>query len=125
MLDELTRELVRRRDSGLQLDDREHHLAPLGIGNADHRDVADGRMREQLGLDLRGIDVDAARDDEVRRAIGEEQVAVVVEIADVAEREVVAAVARGRLVRVLVVVEAAPPASALRHTSPTTPGAQS
>ena len=37
---------------GCELDDRQHDLAPLGVGHADHRDVADGRMREQLGLDL-------------------------------------------------------------------------
>ena len=77
--------------AGLGLDDGQHDLAPLGVGHADHRGVADGRVREQLGFDLGGIDVDAARDDEVRGAVGEEEVAVVVEVPDVAEREVVAA----------------------------------
>ena len=42
----------------------------------------------QHRLDLGRIDVHAAADDEVRAAVGEEEVAVVVDVADVAEREV-------------------------------------
>ena len=53
-------------------------------------------MAEQHGLDLGRIDVDAAADDQVGAAVGEEQVAVVVDVADVAEREVVAPVGARR-----------------------------
>ena len=49
-----------------QLDDREHALAPVGVGDADGRDVRDGGMLEQDGVHLGRVDVDAARDDEVR-----------------------------------------------------------
>ena len=47
-------------------------------------------MADQHRLDLGRIDVHAAADDEVRAAVGEEEVAVGVDVADVAEREVVA-----------------------------------
>ena len=78
----------RRLDARLRLDDGHHDLAPFVVGHADHADVADRRMAEQHRLDLGRIDVDAAADDEVRAAVGEEEVAVVVDVADVAEREV-------------------------------------
>ena len=81
----------RRLDARLRLDDGHHDLAPLVVGHADHADVADRGMAEQHRLDLGRIDVHAAGDDEVGAAVGEEEVAVVVDVADVAEREVVAA----------------------------------
>src|SRR5262249_39585661 len=41
------------------------HLAPFGIGAADHRDFAHAGMAQQHLLDLARIDVAAARNDEV------------------------------------------------------------
>ena len=87
---------VRRLDAGSQLDDGEHRFAPLLVGHADDRRVADRGVLEQDRVDLGRIDVHAAGDDQVGAAVGEEQVAVVVEVADVAEREVVAAERRLR-----------------------------
>ena len=95
-LDQLGGELIRGLDAGLRLHDGHHDLAPIVVGNADDADVADRRMADQHGLDLGRIDVDAAADDEVRAAVGEEEVAVGVDVPDVAEREVVAASTRRR-----------------------------
>ena len=85
-----------------------HRLAPLVVGHADGGGVADRGVLEQHRVDLGRVDVHAAGDDEVGGAVGEEQVAVVVEVADVAEGEVVAPVRPVGLVRVLEVVEARP-----------------
>ena len=56
----------------------------------------DLRVVQQLGLDLGRVDVDAARDDHVDLAVAQEQVAVVVEVADVADGEEVADAVRRR-----------------------------
>src|SRR5690349_13093680 len=64
-------------------------------------------MLDQDVVDLSWVDVHARRDDEVGAAIGEEEESVLVDEAHVAEREVLAAVRGGRLVAVLVVLEAA------------------
>ena len=63
-------------------------------------------MLEQHRVDLGGIDVHAAGDDEVGGAVGEEEEAVLVDAADVAEGEVVASVGAVGLVRVAEVLEA-------------------
>ena len=63
-------------------------------------------MLEQHVVDLGRVDVAAAEDDEVGAAVGEEEVAVVVDVPDVAQGEVVAAVRRLGLVAVLEVLEA-------------------
>ena len=79
---------------------------------------------EQHGVDLGRVDVDAAGDDEVGGAVGEEQAALVVDVAHVAEGEVVAHVASSAVFGlVLEVVEAARSAGALRQTVPTSPAA--
>jgi len=44
-------------------DDGGHHLAPLVVGPADHRDLADSGMGLDEPLDRLGPDVLAARDD--------------------------------------------------------------
>ncbi len=62
-------------------------------------------MAEQRGLDLGRIDVHAAGDDEVRAAVGEEEVAVVVDVADVAEGEVRLPVRAGGLLGRLEILE--------------------
>ena len=48
-----------------QLHDRLHGLAPLFVGDADAGDVGNGGMLEQHGVDLGGIDVHAAGDDQL------------------------------------------------------------
>ena len=93
-------------DTHPRLDHREHGLAPLLVGDADHGHVGDGRVLEQHGVDLGRVDVHAAGDDQVGRAVGEEQEPVLVDAADVAEREVVAAIGAVGLVRVAEVLEA-------------------
>jgi hypothetical protein len=60
---------------------------------------------EQHGLHLGGIDVHAARDDHVGLTIAQEQVAVVVDVADVAHGEELAGTVRRGLVGIVVVVE--------------------
>ena len=62
-------------------------------------------MREQHLLDLAWVDVHAAADHHVGRAVGEEEVAVVVEVADVADGEGVVAPRALGLLGVVVVVE--------------------
>jgi hypothetical protein len=80
-------------------------FAPLVVRHADRRDIADGGVLDEDGVDRGLVDVHAAGDDHVRGAIGEEQVPVVVQVADVSQREVVAPVRRGGLHRVVVVLE--------------------
>src|SRR5262245_11198255 len=62
-------------------------LAPLVVGDADHRTLGDVGVAEQHLLDLRGGDVLAAPDDRVVAAALDEQVALVVERAPVPGRE--------------------------------------
>ena len=80
-------ELVAGVDAVGRLDDRLDLLAPVVVGDAEHGDVGDLRVREQHALDLGRVDVHAARDDHVGLAVAEEQVAVLVEVADVADGE--------------------------------------
>src|SRR5690348_837423 len=57
-------------------------------------------------LDLAGIDVHAAADDHVAGPVGDEQVAVIVEVADVADGEVLTVPRRRRLLGIVVIAEA-------------------
>ena len=61
-------------------------LAPLVTRNPDHHAVADRRVVEQDRLDLGRIDVHAAGHDHVGLAVAEEEVALLVDVADVADR---------------------------------------
>ena len=74
-------------DVGARLDHRLELFAVALVGHAEHRAVDDGGMREEHLLDLARVDVHAAADHHVGRTVGEEQVAVVVEVADVADGE--------------------------------------
>ena len=87
------------------LDDGLDLLAPVVVRDAEDGGVGDGGVGEQRGLDLGRVDVDAARDDHVDLAVAEEEVAVLVEIADVADGEEVADAVLLRLGLVLVVLE--------------------
>ena len=90
-----------------QLHDGLHLLAEVVVGHAEHRDVGHrGWMHEHV-LGLLRVDVHAAADDREALAVGEVEVAVVVEVADVAEVEpALRAAALGRLLGVAVVLEA-------------------
>src|SRR5215475_10536047 len=55
--------------SRARLDGRVHTLAPIVVGHSKHRHVLNIGMAVQRVLDLRGIDVDARRDDHVALAI--------------------------------------------------------
>ena len=59
-------------------------LAEALVGRGDHADLGDAVEAEQQLLDLLGADVLAAADDDVGHAVGDGEVAVVVEHADVA-----------------------------------------
>ena len=87
------------------LDHRGDFLAPLVTRRADHGGVGDRGMSEQHVLHLGGVDVHASGDDHVGLAVAEEQVAVVVDVPDVADRVELALAVCCRLVRVVVVVE--------------------
>src|SRR6266699_950974 len=60
-----------------------HLLAQVLVRDADHGHVEHGGMSGEQVLGLLGVDVDAARDDHVALAVGEVQVSVGVDMADV------------------------------------------
>src|ERR1700758_4756623 len=62
-------------------------------------------MPGQIPLDLGWIDVDPSRDDQFGRPSGEEQIAVLVEVADIAHREEAVSGAVPRLLRCVVTVK--------------------
>jgi hypothetical protein len=69
---------------GSRDDEGEGLFAEIVVRNTDYRGVDHLWVCHQCLLDLGGIDVDPARDDHVFDAVGDEQEALVVEIADVA-----------------------------------------
>jgi hypothetical protein len=76
-------------------------LAHLGVGDADHRDVERRWVSEEYVLDLLRIDLHAAGDDGVRHPVGEVEVAIDVQVADVPGAPALRAVAGGGLLRVV------------------------
>src|SRR5579863_415587 len=74
-----------RRDARHELDDRFHLLAHLLVWNPEHRGVGDLRMGDEQVLAFLRIDVDAAGNDHERGAVGEVEIALLVDMADVAE----------------------------------------
>ena len=92
-----------------RLDHRLDLLAEVFVGNTEHG-VHHLRVRHEHVLRLLRVDVDAAGDDEKRLAVGEVEVVVGVEVADVAERRPAPGVARtGGLLGVVVVLDSLPP----------------
>ena len=61
------------------------------VGDAEHRAVDDGGVEVEDVLDLARVDVDAVAEHHVGHAVGDVEVAVVVETADVADGEGVVA----------------------------------
>ena len=60
-------------------DERDGHLAPLVVGDAEHRDVGDLRVAVEHVLDFLGRDVLTLADDDVLDAAGDDHRAVLVE----------------------------------------------
>src|SRR5574337_798813 len=63
--------------------ERLHRLPPLLVGDADDRHLEDGRMAAEDLLDLARVDVGAPADDHILLPIGDEEVAALVQVADV------------------------------------------
>jgi chaperonin GroEL len=80
-----------------------HLLAPLLVGNPEHRYVEDPRVLLEGGLYLGRIDVHPARDDHVPLAIADVEVPLFVKVGDVPDAVIVAAPAALELVVGLVV----------------------
>ena len=72
------------------------HLTQIVVGHADHQAGQHVRMLGQRRLDLGGVDVAAADGEHVDAPVGEVEEAVVVEVAEVAERIPAVAALRGR-----------------------------
>ena len=83
--------------------DRDADLAPDGIGHAEHRDLGDGRVGQDLLLDLARVDVGAAGDVFVGGPAGNIQVAFGIHVADIAGQEPAIAERLGVGFRVVVV----------------------
>ena len=89
-----------------RLHDALHLFTHFLVGDAEHRDVEHLGVGDQQVLGLLGIDVHAAGHDHEVAPIGEVQVALVVDVAHVADRRPSLLVVRRRgLLRVLVVLE--------------------
>jgi hypothetical protein len=73
-----------RLTTGLELQECDRHLAPVAIGDADHRRVENRRVGVQDILDLARVDVLAATDDDVLAAALHTAIAVLVQAAEVA-----------------------------------------
>ena len=94
LLQERAHRLALERGAVVRLHMRGERLAELGVGNAEHRAVGDLRHGDQHRLDLGRIDVHAARDHHVGLAVADVEIAVAVEVADVADRHEPVAVDR-------------------------------
>src|SRR4051812_19988716 len=67
-----------------QMNDRDWHFAQALIRRPEYRDFGDRWAGVAFGLHLRRRDILAAADDDLFLAVDDEQIAVVIEIADVA-----------------------------------------
>ncbi|MNM56058.1 hypothetical protein D3C81_672120 [compost metagenome] len=75
--------------------------------HADHRDIRHAGVGGKQVLDFLGVDIDAARQDQVGAAPGEIETAVFIHVADIAEgRAAVRIVGLGGLLRIVVVGKA-------------------
>src|SRR6185437_11004557 len=84
--DQFLGELRRRVLPVQRLHHRLHFLAEILVRHADDRDVGDSRMGDQEVLRFLRIDVDAYGNDHEGLAVGEVEIAVGVELADIAQR---------------------------------------
>src|SRR5690606_33524927 len=70
--------------SRAEFDEGNGRLAAMIVRHTDHVVLVDGRMLGERFLDGAGIDVEAGADDEILDAVDEENVTLVVDVADVA-----------------------------------------
>ena len=89
--------------SGFRTTSADRHLAALVVGRGDHRALEDGRVGGDRDLDLDRRDVLAGADDDVLRAVLDQDVARVVDRGHVAGVEPAVADRRGRRLGVAVV----------------------
>ena len=80
--------VVRVEPALLAIDHRRRHFAEPLVGDAEHRGLGHRGMGVDRRLDLLRADILAAADDDVLLAVDDEQIAVLVEIADVAGPEI-------------------------------------
>ena len=83
VLHELGGERLGGRHAGGRLDHRLDRFAHLGVGHTEDRHVGDLGMGDEGVLDGLGIDVHPARDDHEGLAVGEVEIAVRIQVADV------------------------------------------
>jgi len=65
-------------------DQRQRDFVPFGVGDADDRDVGHVGVCRDYFLDVSRVDVETTREDHVLLAIQNVEVALVIELADVA-----------------------------------------
>ena len=70
--------------AGLRLDNRHQRLAEFRVGNAEHGAVVHAGHGMQHRLDLGRVDVDAAGNHHVALAVADEDIAVGIDVADIA-----------------------------------------
>src|SRR6516162_1387142 len=102
--DQFVGKFLARFDAWHRLHYRLHLFAEVGIGNAEHRGIGNLRMGDQQVFAFLRVDIDPAGDDHEGRAVGEIEIAVGIDIADVADRAH-AAVRRARLAGAARIVE--------------------
>ena len=90
-----------------QFDHRADFLAILVVGHAHGAGIGHRRVLDELVIDFLRVDVDAADDDRLGAAAGEEQVAVLVEKTDITHGEIAVPAAGVGLGAVLEVLEPA------------------
>src|SRR5699024_10439868 len=95
VLDQSPGQLIPRYGCCGGLDDGTHRFAHFRIGYADHGDIEDRGVQCQYCLDLGGVDVHPTGYDHEALAVGEKQVPVLVDVAEVTDRR------PGRVVRML------------------------
>src|SRR5207248_5845130 len=93
------------RLAGLRLYHRHQRLAKFIIGNAEYGAIVHARDRVQRRLDFGRIDIDTARDHHVALAIADEDITVLVDIADVARGDKTIVLDLGPLLRLVVIGE--------------------
>ena len=97
----------RRRQRGIafRLDIGTEPFAKLVIGYAEHRTITNPGHADQHALDLGGIDIDAAGDHHVALAVANKDIAIGVDIADVAGSDETLPLDLGAFFRLVVVGE--------------------
>src|SRR6478735_6311817 len=95
------------RELGIRfrLDKGAQPFAEFRVGDAEHGTIAHAVHSDQYVLDLCGIDVDSAGDHHVALAVAQEQIAVLVEVTDVADADEPVTAGVGPCLRPAVIVE--------------------